>query len=98
MNFHFFSYRIVSVQLIEHMFMLAYQSKIKLYFLEEKASQPKILWLLVVSICNLPLYGQDGKAVHMTHIFFMMLLTIIISNFPNHQKVDISYTFLDLVN
>jgi len=70
--------RIMSVQLMAHMFVPTYHLKIKFYLLEEKVYQHKISWPLVVSTYNSCLCGQDGKAVHMIRVFFLRLLTIAI--------------------
>jgi len=71
----FFSCRIVSIQLMTHMFMLAYYLINKFYLLEEKMYRHKMSWLLVVSTCSQCLCGQDGKIIHTIHIFFLRLLT-----------------------
>jgi len=85
----FVACRIVSVQLMEHMFVPAYHLQIKFHLLDEKVYQHKMLWLLVVSTCNSYSCGQDGKAVHTIHVFFLRLLTVAISNFQNLRKVVI---------
>ena len=64
------------MQLMAHMFVPTYYLIIKFHLLEEKVYQYKILWFIVVLTCSLRLYGQDRKAVHMIHVFFLRLLTI----------------------
>jgi hypothetical protein len=75
---YYFSCRIVSVQLIAHMFVSTYHLIIKFYLLKEKVYRYKMSWLLVVSTCSTCLCGQDWKTEHTIRIFFLRLLTVVV--------------------
>jgi hypothetical protein len=72
---YYFSCRIVSVQLIAHMFVSTYHLIIKFYLLEEKVYIYKMSWLLVVSTCSSCLCGQDWKTEHTIRL---RLLTVVV--------------------
>jgi hypothetical protein len=62
--------KIVSELLMELIYQLKFLHQNKYHILVEKGLLLRMLWLFVIFICASPLFGLDGKVLHMIHIFF----------------------------
>jgi hypothetical protein len=63
--------KIILKPLMEHMYQLKFFYKNKYHILVEKELLLRMLWLFVIFGYVSPLFGLDGKALHMIHIFFL---------------------------